>query len=81
MQTVVLNDMESSTALVTSGLLQCSVLGPFLFKIYINDLLLSTFQNEIVAFLDDSKIFACVTNEKSLQADIDKFVDGQTRIK
>ena len=70
-QTVVLNGTQSDSILVTSGVLQGSVLGHLLFKIYINDLLQLQFDNEIVAFVDDCKIFGVVSEKLSLQSNVD----------
>ena len=55
-QKVVVDGQSSRTKQVTSGVPQCSVLGPILFVIYINDLP-DVIQYCIRLFSDDSKIY------------------------
>ena len=71
-QRVILNGTQSSTAIVTSGIPQGSVLGPVLFTIYINDLP-DLVHNTTKLFADDAKIYSVVNNandQDDLQNDL-----------
>ncbi|KAK3089449.1 hypothetical protein FSP39_003702 [Pinctada imbricata] len=75
-QRVVLNDVESKWAGVTSGIPQGSVLGPILFLIYINDLP-DVVHNIVKLFADDTKLYSVVNNindQTSLQSDINNLL-------
>ena len=72
-QAVVLERECSSEVSVTSGVPQCSVLGPLLFLLYINDLP-EKMLSQIRLFADDTAVFLTVNNpndSKTLQNDID----------
>ena len=56
-QRVVLNGIESEWEFIYSGVPQCSVLGPLLFLIYINDLT-DGINSSMKLFADDSSLFA-----------------------
>jgi hypothetical protein len=56
-QFVVIDGIESTICSVTSGVPQGSVLGPFLFLIFINDLPLCIERATMALFADDSKLF------------------------
>ena len=58
-QRVVLNHHCSSWADALSGVPQGSVLGPFLFNIYVNNIP-DTIKSPILLFADDIDIFRCI---------------------
>lgn len=71
-QRVVLNGMESSWGDVLSGIPQGSVLGPFLFVVFVNDLP-DAVHSASFLFADDTKLFAKVPdNSLTLQEDLDR---------
>ena len=67
------NGVCSNWSEVTSGIPQGSVLGPLLFTIFINDLLLSI-TSHIQIFADDTKIYNTVQDSGILKNDLDKLV-------
>ena len=73
-QRVIVNNIPSSNASVTSGIPQGSVLGPILFILYINDLP-DLVLSETYLFADDTKLFRHIIDFKSaeeLQGDLNK---------
>ena len=69
---VVINDIRSSWADVTSTIPQGSVLGPMLFICYINDMP-SSVQSSIYLFADDAKLYRNIASDDdptALQHDI-----------
>ena len=64
-QRVIINDAASDWENVLSGIPQCSVLGPLLFIIYINNLVDACGTDaDIYLFADDAKIYKYITKLK-----------------
>ena len=63
-QRVVLGDFISEWLNVTSAMPQGLVLGPLLFVIFINELIVNIL-NKMVLFADDTKILSRIINENS----------------
>ena len=84
-QNVRINNTHSIFQILLSGVPQESILGPILFNIFINDLLLWISNSELLNFADDSTISAAEntieelisTLEKESQAAIDWFVSNE----
>ena len=62
-QRVVVNGVKSDWAPVLSGVPQCTVLGPLLFSLYINDIS-SDIESEIRLFADDCVCCREIKDEK-----------------
>jgi hypothetical protein len=74
---VVLGEFISEWLDVTSGVPQGSILGPPLFVVFINDLIINI-TNKMGLFADDTKVMSKILNEnssKNLQEDLNKLLD------
>ena len=65
-QYVVLDGESSEEVKVTSGVPQGSVLGPLLFRLYINDLS-ENIQSQVRLFADDTAVYLTVANMQDSQ--------------
>ena len=70
MQTVTVNGATSSSANISCGVPQGSILGPILFLLYINDFHLCSNFFDFHLFADDTNLFCRDKNLTSLQANI-----------
>ena len=73
-QRVIVNGAKSQWASVLSGVPQDTVLGPLLFSLYINDIMIGT-ESEIRLFADDCVSYRQIDNTEDtskLQKDIDQ---------
>ena len=71
-QRVKIKSTISDPKSVLSGVPQGSVLGPTLFLVYINDIVDSVKNSEILLFADDLKVFNTSDKSISLQEDLDR---------
>ena len=69
-QSVSIENHLSSAANITSGVLQGSVLRPFLFILYINDLPLAVGLSSIMLYADDTVIFTAASSIDQLQLNL-----------
>ena len=77
-QCVKINNQFSDFLPVLSGILQCSILGPLLLLVYINDLPDHVLTSILLLFADDTKCFKTITDingNPDLQKDVDN-IDG-----
>ena len=65
-QNVTLNNTNSALNILLSGVLQGSVLGPILFNIFMNSLLLSIKNSDLHNFADDNTISSAAHNIEEL---------------
>lgn len=69
-QRVVLNNVSSSTGLITSGVPQGSILGPILFLLYTSDLCTKVRYAQVQFFADDTQLYYHFNPENVQQATI-----------
>lgn len=77
-QKVVIDGFTSNTETINAGVPQGSVLGPFLFLLYINDIC-NDLVNHIRLFADDTSLYAIIDNDitnviNSLSNDLEHIV-------
>ena len=73
-QRVLLNGQCSNWQPVLAGVPQGSILGPFLFLIYINDLL-DGLKSNVKLFADDTSLFSVVKNKEESASDLTNDLD------
>ena len=78
-QIVEYNGSQSDSLEIKTGIPQGSVLGPFLFSVYINDLPLCTDMFNMIMYADDTTLFCDINSipdgEHSLNAELSKITD------
>ena len=78
-QIVECNGFQSDSLEIKTGIPQGSVLGPFLFSVYINDLPLCTDMFNMIMYADDTTLFCDINSipdvEHSLNAELSKITD------
>ena len=78
-QIVECNGFQSDSLEIKTGIPQGSVLGPFLFSVYINDLPLCTDMINMIMYADDTTLFCDINSipdaEHSLNAELSKITD------
>ena len=62
-QKIKLDSVFSSWMQTITGVLQGSILGPLLFKIFLNDLLLNNLRSIVSNFADDNTLYYCGENK------------------
>ena len=74
-QIVKMDQFHSQASQITCGIPQGSILGPFLFNMFVNDLPLCILNCNIHLFADDTNIYFCGDNinvvQTALQRDLD----------
>ena len=59
---------------INQGVPQCSILGPLLFLLYINELPVNIHDANLVMFADDINVLISESEERLLQTKIDRVV-------
>lgn len=75
-QTVIINGYHSDQRLVSSGVIQGSILGPLQYILFVNDIAKCFHNCRILMFADDLKIFKTINNIddcQEIQDDLDRF--------
>ena len=72
---------ETNQKRITTGIPQGSILGPFLFILYINNLDSSSGNSKVSMFADDTTIFNAKKKSFTMQPEIDLISDWMTRNK
>lgn len=71
-QVVKLNNVLSDKVRIESGVSQGSTLGPFLFLIYVNDLVRMNLRGSLYSFTDDTAVVYFGKSKKKLLEKINK---------
>lgn len=75
-QIVIINGFRSKQILVTSGVIQGSILGPLQYSITVNTITKCFHNSQVLMFADDMKIYKAIRSDNDailLQADLDRF--------
>ena len=65
-----INDISSSIVSINTGVPQSSIVGPLLFNIFINDIIMSSDKFNCILYADDTKLNATVESFGDTAADV-----------